>query len=320
MKCLQICVFSKILFSLWMCVCMIGVAQPRRLVECYRMNYVNSLPKELLATRSAVLVSVAYAANWKILAAEAQRVFASVGIDGVTYALQHQVYLGEEMFTQYTQQLHAREIQFVVLLDFLSPEKLVCTITHFSPTSLVEVEEGAWQRQTKNLETLRLALQQTINYQKVENQNFLINEYAEFSNPLAVKLKKKVYGLPNQFSRQYLAVAKWKGYCLADTCKCEAQMTQINQQIAQWFSEYYADRTYKIIDYSAYPKSLVTYEYVLFFLYGEEITDLFAPLQSPRSTSEEANWGLYIKHVPSNVVYYPSQGGQSLEQVLELLR
>ena len=319
MKCLQNYVFLKKFFYLWICVCTISVAQPRRLVDCYRLNYVNHLPKALLTTRSAVLVSTTQLQHWKHLANQAQQIFATLGIDVVTYALQGHVYLGEEIARQYIQRLHKREVHFILLLDFLPQEKIVCTIMSFSSTTLIDVKQGAWQRQTKTLEGLRLALQQSINYQKIENKNFLINEYAEFSNPLNIKIRRIVKGLPKQFSRQYLAVAQWRGYCVED-CKCKEETAQINQTITDWFSKHYADRTYKIIDYSKYQELFSSYEYVLFFVYGEDVDSFFpAASQKYNNTSVTQRWRIYVKHIPSDLIYYPAQGAENLEQVLEQL-
>ncbi len=159
------------------------------------LEYVNELPADLLASRSAVLVSVpprssrmAERGDWKAFSAEMHREFRKMGIDAVMYLNMEDVMAGVDATEAFSEFLNSRQIKNLILLSKVNlkiagkeSERVVVVITPYNGgKSFMSHGQPAWKDQDKDQEKVVKNLGRAVYRSKQEQKNFLITETPEF--------------------------------------------------------------------------------------------------------------------------------------------
>ncbi len=151
-----------------------------------RLQLTETVPADLLASRSVVLYDPSYKKNELD---EIQKSFAQTGIDAVLYVEQDVVFAGKDITLAYANHFSLREIKFLVLLDKPANTYRMIVTAFNNKTSLVDAEQGAWEiTQSGFREMLATANRNAWISQK--KQNLLINDIPETTtkvNPVTGK-------------------------------------------------------------------------------------------------------------------------------------
>ena len=150
----------------------------------------SSLPKDLLSTKTLVVISIYDPVNpqirgdWQAVVNEAHRYIAKLGIDPVQYIYIDDLNAGYDVKRAITNQMIRREIKNILLLSkdiIKNREQYIGVVTSFSlrPT-FITGNQPAWKSQTSDLEILFRNLARSIDQSKLVAENLLIMDTPEF--------------------------------------------------------------------------------------------------------------------------------------------
>jgi hypothetical protein len=142
-----------------------------------KLKLTETVPAEILASRSVVLFDVSYE---KSELEEVQEIFAQTGIDAEAYMEEDVVLAGKDVTKAYANYFVTRDIKFIVMLD-KPAGRYRMTVASFNGTStLINENQNAWMvSDTRLREMLMTAFRNSWMSQK--KQNLLINEIPEMN-------------------------------------------------------------------------------------------------------------------------------------------
>ncbi|UII28021.1 hypothetical protein LVD15_06240 [Fulvivirga maritima] len=278
------------------------------------LQYTQELPKDILKTKSMVLVDVPpkstdpyIRGNWKALAEAAQPGFRKAGIDAVVYYHMDDIYSGKESFDAFMGNFNGREIENVV---FLTQEngmiKLILSKVH-DETHLIVPGQAAWKAENADMKDLMTNLYRIAANSSQDRENLLVTTVPEFGEmPRVIKARRGEYYDLN-FSSEKLAIPMF-----ADT-------VAISQAMINYPYEY------GFVDPEREEKKLRSdgYQYILYYVHStaksvkemleypikESETAFISEVivdDKTRTTSNNINtpvYKFYIKHIYSGNVF-----------------
>ncbi len=140
-----------------------------------RLQFTETVPPELLGSRSVILHDYSFSQNEL---EEIQKAFQHIGIDAVAYFETDVVLAGNDVTKAYAEYFASREIRYLLFFEKL-PVGFRITSTGFDPEKgLFDPAQPAWRLQKEKLaDLLRTVFQDSWRSQK--KKNFLINEFPE---------------------------------------------------------------------------------------------------------------------------------------------
>jgi hypothetical protein len=140
-----------------------------------KLQLTESVPADLLASRSVVLFNPAYA---KRELEEVQKSFAQIGVDAEAYIEVDVILASKDITRAYATYLTSREIKFLILLDKDANGYRLVVMPFNNTASLVDVKQLAWTVNHSSLRELLMTVYRN-SWISQKKQNFLINETPE---------------------------------------------------------------------------------------------------------------------------------------------
>ncbi len=139
------------------------------------LQFTETVPADLLATRSAVLHDYTFKQSEL---EEIQRAFQQIGIDAIAYFESDEVMAGKDIIKAFKEYFTTRQVKHILFLEKNSTGYQI-TGVQFSPEKdLFDPALPAWRLKNEKLrDLLRTVLQDSWRSQK--KQNFLVNEFPE---------------------------------------------------------------------------------------------------------------------------------------------
>jgi hypothetical protein len=152
-------------------------AVPAQSALVSRLKLTETVPAELLASRSIVLFDESYK---KSELEEIQKIFAQTGIDAEAYLEEDVVLAGKDVTQAYANYFSLRDIKFFVLLD-QSAGRYRMTVAPFNGNAtLVDANQNAWMVSDGNLREMLMTSYRN-SWMSQKKQNLLINEVPEMN-------------------------------------------------------------------------------------------------------------------------------------------
>ena len=140
-----------------------------------KLQLTETVPGDLLATRSIALYDPSYKANEL---EEIQKTFAQIGIDTEAYIEKDVLLAGIDFTRSYANYFITREIKYLVILDKVSKGYRMVVTPFNSKPDLIDPDQIAWMVTHSNLrEMLMTAYRNSWISQK--KQNLLVNDFPE---------------------------------------------------------------------------------------------------------------------------------------------
>lgn len=149
----------------------------------------NTIPKELLQTKTIVVISISGSQNnergdWKDLAEQAHFYVKRLNIDAVLYFYIDDMIAGPDIRRAITEQMVARDIKNVLLLSkdkIGGRDQYIGVLTSFDlqPT-FISNNQAAWKSQTSDMEILFRNLARSIDRADLTLENLLIIDSPEY--------------------------------------------------------------------------------------------------------------------------------------------
>lgn len=247
------------------------------------LNYTDKLPKELLSTKSLVLVKVPpkrtspeVRGDWGKPGEVLQTGFKKGGIDAVSYYYIDDVFSGPEVVSAFAEKFAERQLQNVIfIIEEAGQYKVVITeIT--DKDNLITAGQDAWRIEGDNLETMANTIYLKAANSGQDRSNLLVIDvpiYGEMAH--AINARRGEYFDVN-FSSETLAIPAF-----ADT-------SQINKVMSKY------PYKYEIVDPTKTEKELRSdgHQYILYYVHtiGKHVKEI---LEYPTTNTETA----YISEV-----------------------
>ncbi len=171
-----------ILFSLSVLICCLANAQPdfEKDILMGRLAYTQTIPSDLLATRSVVLFDQGI--TQKELE-ETQTAFQQTGIDAEAYFNCDDVLAGVDPEKAFSTLLNVRQISFLIFFGKEKNEYSLTFVPYNGKGDLISVSAPAWQQKGSVLKEVLLTIYRfAMSNQK--KKNFLINDLPETDIPI----------------------------------------------------------------------------------------------------------------------------------------
>jgi hypothetical protein len=159
-------------------------------LSCLLNTSSSFLPKELLSTKTIVIISIHEENNtqirgdWEELSEAAHFYISRLGIDPVVYYYVDDMIAGYDVTRAITAEMLQRDIKNILLLskdDINGRPQYIGVITAFNQQpSFVSHSQSAWKSQTSDLEILFRNLARSIDNADLVKENLLILEKPEF--------------------------------------------------------------------------------------------------------------------------------------------
>ncbi len=271
------------------------------------LQFTDSAPADLLATRSAVLY------NSQVSQAELtefQQGFQQIGIDAVVYFEKEKVFSGKDPARMYADYLNKRQIKYLVLLEKENGAyQFVATLFTGEP-AFVEANQSAWRvKGAKIYDMLQQIYRDSWLVQK--KQNFLINDIPEMPGGLTMIAGRRAEFFAIDLKVDNLAVPKTGD-------------ETIDKELEQFFAAYYPYK-YKIVEptYDEKESRKLGFHYVLTYvktsgraareLLGYDMSkteSAYASVTWPNGSSQiktiaadKPVYKFYFKHIESGNVF-----------------
>jgi hypothetical protein len=170
-------------------------------LTCLLNSNSSFLPKDLLSTKTVVVISIddksdlKIRGDWKGLSEEAHFYIAKLGIDAVMYYYVDDLISGYDVKREVTEEMVQRGIKNVLMLskDKISGrDQYIGVITAFNqePT-FVSHNQNAWKSQTSDLEILFRNLARAVDNADLVKENFLILDSPEYFRGIKILSGKR---------------------------------------------------------------------------------------------------------------------------------
>ena len=299
-----------------------------------------SVPKDLLTTKTVVLISLGNAderirGDWKSLAEEAHFYIRKLGIDAVLYFYIDDAIAGYDVQRAITTQLVNRDIRNILLLskdNIEGREQYIGLITAFNkePT-YVSNNQAAWRSQTSDLEILFRNMARSIDQADLKSENLLIIDAPEYYRASDIIRGRRFEMFNTDLRIDRLAVPRFLDLPVPEeqgAASTEAMTTIIerenaenqerNNRLQQIFASY--PYQYEIVQYEYDEKKLLTkgFQFVLLRVSSsaENVRNLlgYNPNDNPDPAikdqliaGERMVHKYYIKHINSGDIYLGEQ-------------
>lgn len=182
------------------------------------LNYVDSIPSNLLDTRTVVIIDVpdkrstGTRNNWKELAQVAHTSLGIIGIDATIYMHYDDLFSGYESQRAFARYLYDRDIQNVIFLKHLydygtGKQQFVMVVTPFNKkVSVISQGQSAWRMQLDDLDDMLNSFYKYVAMNISEGSNNLIAEVPEFYADVAIIKGKKQKSLSTDLKKSKIAV------------------------------------------------------------------------------------------------------------------
>jgi len=180
------------------------------ILDIVKLNQSASLPKDILSSRSIVLISVPKGSSntaWKKLAGEMQAYFAESGIDAVAYFsieelvenIVAQKELAKSIFSR-------RRVVNLITLSVLSEESILFTVGPYNRKwTFFDENQSFWMRETNDLENIWSEMTTIFKSGGHKKENILVLDSPEFFD-LSVPYKTRAERFTKVMESQKVAV------------------------------------------------------------------------------------------------------------------
>jgi len=189
------------------------------------LDYGKELPKDILQSKSIVLVSVppvsktsSERGDWKTFSSEAHEYFKKIGIDPVAYVYFDNVFASPDVASAYADQFKKREIKYIIIISKLylkikNKESLrfVILITGFSNDQyFIKNGQKAYKDQEKDLEkAMKKIYGVTVRKEFVKTNNLII-DHPEYLHNIKILSGRRNQSYPVDLRVDRLAVPKFE--------------------------------------------------------------------------------------------------------------
>ncbi|QSE98124.1 transferase family protein [Fulvivirga lutea] len=237
-----------------------GMSQEREFFKrLENLTITEGLPKEILSSKTVVLVKVPYKSKspeirgeWKSITEVAQKGFKKSGIDAVAYYYIDDIMSGPEAYHVFLDAFDDRNLSHAAILEYDGTEYFLTLLKLQDRQYLIKENQEAWQMKGKDLKNMMEDLYRQAANSSLEKSNLLIIETPEYGQIVEVLDGRRSDFYDLNFSSDKLAVPMF-----ADT----AQISQVMKEYPyEWgFVE-------ENIDEKELRKN--GYQYILYFVHS----------------------------------------------------
>lgn len=253
----------------------------------------NYLPKELLAGKTLVLISLdpepedAVEREWKGLAEEVHPIFRTLGIDPVLYLYWPEVFSGPDYTRAIAAEMVTRELSCVAILTRRrtgGQSIYGMSIASFSGNEqIVKPGTDAWYYEAPTLESIYRALARTIGQLNLVRGNMLIMESPEYYRANTLIRGRRTEGFITDLRIDRLAVPRFAEAAVPENLSASGEGERLAARLREWnarcgqlnadlealFSSY--SWAYALVDYDFNETNMRNkgFQYVLVQLRGE---------------------------------------------------
>ncbi len=208
----------------------------------------NYLPKDILQTRSAVLVSVPQQSatssergDWKSYSATAHAYLRKIGIDPDFYIYLDDVLAGSDASVAYANYLKERDIKYIIILS----KNLIKTGSRIDTTNVMVISEfdgkpdiiangqKAFKDQNKDLDKIMRDIFRITVRQEFQKSNNLIIDHPEFLGGINIITAERNVSYPLNLRTDMLAVPMYTNYKLPDNIPNNAINRRLEKEIEE---------------------------------------------------------------------------------------
>ncbi|MCV9388411.1 hypothetical protein [Reichenbachiella ulvae] len=235
--------------------------------------YHDNLPKYLLSTKTAVLVSTPRSeedprlrSNWKELSEFAHKYFRQMKIDAIAYYYLDDVFANVRQNEIFYTEMAEREIKYLILLDQKRVELdsgttnyYRITVTSFNDeSSFVSQGQNAWKIEGYNLMDLLIEMNKDVVRAEMEMSNYLIPEFPEFFNSTNIIGGRRIPTYAMDLKVETLVVPRFKKLMVEDSSSVDqaylSEVAKYNREVdrknrkLEQIMETYSPLKYKLTD------------------------------------------------------------------------
>lgn len=281
-----------ILFSLSLNPCFGQVLSSAELKMMTILNSGVSLPKDLLLSKTILVISINDSKNkergdWKSLAEEAHFYIRKLGIDAVLYFYIDDLIAGYDIQRAITEQMNKREINNIFMLSkdkVNGRDQFIGVLTPYNKKpNFISGDQAAWKSQTSDLEILFRNLARAIDNASLTLENLMIMDSPEFFRKVKIIKGRRSESFNTDLRIDRLAVPKFLDLPLIENSGVESASEMLalikdensknlirNSQIEQLMADY--PYKFGIVSYEYDEKKLITkgFQFVLMRINSSE--------------------------------------------------
>ncbi len=211
------------------------------------LEYVDRLPKKLLATKSVVFVKMdspkGYPkgrGDWKSFAEEAHKTFKRTNIDAVAYYYFDDVFSSDASIKAFSETLAKRQISNIILWKKTyknnSPYYSMAITSFNKEETFIKDGQKAWKVENTEASTCLNTLYGLANRLGLSVKNLMVNDVPEFFASVDVIKGQRYEAFPIDLKSEKLAVVKFKSIVIPETGIDEATrsiLTGFNESVAK---------------------------------------------------------------------------------------
>ncbi|WP_139280951.1 hypothetical protein [Reichenbachiella agariperforans] len=225
---------------------MVGAAA----MDFKELTYRDNLPKYLLSRKSIVLLSTPRSeedprirSDWKELSRFVHKYFRQMKIDPVAYFYIDDVFSNVEANRIFTEQLAAREIKYVILVDQKritgKPEptyQYKITVTPFDDeNTFISQGQNAWKIEGQDLTKILVEMNKEIIREEMEMSNYLIPDFPEFFAQADIIQGRRIPSYAMDLKIETLVVPRFQKFIVQDSRAVDQaylqRVAKFNQEI-----------------------------------------------------------------------------------------
>lgn len=281
-----------ILFSFSLNPCFGQVLSSAELKMMTILNSGVSLPKDLLLSKTILVISINDSKNkergdWKSLAEEAHFYIRKLGIDAVLYFYIDDLIAGYDIQRAITEQMNKREINNIFMLSkdkVNGRDQFIGVLTPYNKKpNFISGDQAAWKSQTSDLEILFRNLARAIDNASLTLENLMIMDSPEFFRKVKIIKGRRSESFNTDLRIDRLAVPKFLDLPLIENSGVESASEMLalikdensknlirNSQIEQLMADY--PYKFGIVSYEYDEKKLITkgFQFVLMRINSSE--------------------------------------------------
>lgn len=292
----------------------------------------NAIPKELLMTKTIVVISMDNGesnirGDWKSFADEAHFYIRRLGIDAVLYFYVDDLISGYDVQRTISEQMEKREIKNILMLSkdkISNQDQFIGVLTTWDEKpDMITNQQAAWKSQTSDLEILFRNLARSIDSANLTLENLMIIDSPEYFGGGGVIAGRRSETFNTDLRIDRLAVPKFETLPVSENravvdSNMSAIVNEENSSILTWNSQLeqlMANYPYKygIVSYDYDEKKLLTqgYQFVLMRVHssgrnvrnvlGYEVSDEINELITMKKSSDGQ---IIVKSIPMDGMVY----------------
>ncbi len=298
----RIAIFLFAFFISW-------VAQGQTPLEVAYQNITqgNTLPEELLSTRTAVFLQIppvveSHPQHWKTVATQLHSTLADLNIDAVAYYQWQDLNAGVDATRSYFETLSVRDISQVVLLNLDGGNFQLSIVPTTDDEGFLDAKAQTWHTSGPELSSILENLANAVRSSGPELGNFLVIDIPEMFSDTRIFKNNRFESFQADLKLDKLAVP------LIGKDNPENLQLPANQQLKSTLEPY--PYKYELVDYGVGEDILRRggFQYVLLSLHASEAS-VRRLLNYPEPHDDGSNMvhKFYIRHIISGDIYLGDQ-------------